>query len=259
MDFRKQIREKGLSSYMVAKELGIDYAVWKEVERRERGLSGEYIEKFNALINSSKADELKYKFSELSAKAIQAINDGTLNELRIKKNMSLSTIGKIMGIKSTSALSKVFCYGYSEHIISQDNIVAIYELLTDPMARTVSAYGKHKPRRTKAQIQVDNAKPEVEQEQIVESDIPIEGQLSIFDEPPVEEIESDFTLNYDNDLEEKPNDPLLPLKMGVVEDNEMKVYTDPNATLTELRQLRKENEELKETIRAFTKLARFIK
>lgn len=257
MNFRKQIREKGLSSYMVAKYLGVDYAVWKEVERRERGLTGGYIEKFNALINSSKADELKYKFSELSAKAIQMINDGTLNELRIKKNMSLSTIGKILGIKSTSALSKVFCYGYSEHILSQDNIVAIYELLTDPMARNESAYGKHKPRRTKTQIQVSVEQPETEQEKSIEDKTPIEGQLSLFDEQMVDKMETITTMDDSNGLE--TSDPLLPLKVEASEDSEMKVYTNPNDTLTELRQLRKENEQLRETISAFTKLVGLIK
>lgn len=137
MNYRQKRNQKRLSVYTVAKELGIDYDKYLEVERGLRPLEQEYVDKMQRVLEN--ASTIKMNRNIKMAQIKQSILDGSLKKKMIDYGYTQKEIADILNMNSTS-ISYVFKEDSTN--VSDDTIERVYDFLDDPMNKKIKLEGR---------------------------------------------------------------------------------------------------------------------
>lgn len=136
----KRIRqESNLPKHMVANKLGINEEKYDEIEKGQRELPKEYIDKMMAIKHTSK--ENKTEFELETAKADEFISTVNWKELEREFNYPMiKDMCKAMGI----ALSTYYHIRNNPSVVAPKTRVKIYNFFMDPLNKYVDKSGKKK-------------------------------------------------------------------------------------------------------------------
>ena len=147
MNYRTRRSLKNLSRYTVAKNLGVDYNKYVEVERGKRPLEKQYVDKFQEIL--ANASEIKLAHSLRMGQVKEAFKNGTLRNKINEYGYTYSTLAKELGL-TQSAISNAF--SGNPRLTSDDTMERIYDFLNEPFNKQIDTTneGRKKGRRTRA-------------------------------------------------------------------------------------------------------------
>ena len=144
MKYRQVRYNHKLRAYTVAKELGVDYNKYIEVEKGERPLEQEYVEKFRKIMRD--ANTIRMNASISIGKAKTELADGTLKKLMEDMGYNQITLAKTMGLR-TFHMNAIFC-GRSKN---EDTIERMYDFLHEPFNRKIEIEPKFEKQKDETQ------------------------------------------------------------------------------------------------------------
>ena len=128
MNIRQRRLLRGLKAYTVAKELGIDYNTYMEVERGNRALADEYLDKFmNVMAN---AKEIKLNRLEKIKKMNEEFDNGTMTELAKEMGYTHSELAEKLGLVQGTISNNL---RNDPRYISEETRERIYDFLHNPI------------------------------------------------------------------------------------------------------------------------------
>lgn len=127
MNYRQKRNQKGLSLYTVARELGVDYNKYVEVERGQRALEQDYVDKFQKIL--ANATQIKLDRVQKMAMIKEEIANGTLRQ-RIKDygythRELANELGLVQGAVSNALSGNM-------KLTSEDTMERIYDFINEP-------------------------------------------------------------------------------------------------------------------------------
>lgn len=134
MNYRIRRNLKHLSVYTVAKNLGVDYNKYVQVERGERSLEKEYVDKFQKIMDN--ATSIKLERSMKMARIRPLFANGVLKEKVKEYGYTHSELGEALGL-TQGTISNAFSGNLK--ITSDDTMERIYDFLNEPFNKKVSA------------------------------------------------------------------------------------------------------------------------
>lgn len=147
MNYRTRRSLKKLSRYTVAKNLGVDYDKYVEVERGKRPLEKQYVDKFQEIL--ANASEIKLAHSLRMGQVKEAFKNGTLRKKINEYGYTYSTLAKELGLTQGS-ISNAF--SGNPRLTSDDTMERIYDFLNEPFNKQIgtTTEERKKGRRTRA-------------------------------------------------------------------------------------------------------------
>lgn len=145
MNYRKRRNQIGLSVYTVARELGVDYDKYLEVEKGKRPLEQEYVDKFQNIIEN--ATQIKLERAMKMARIKPLFTNGEIKQKISDYGYTHSELGKALGL-TQGAISNAFS-GNSK-LTSDDTIERIYDFLNNPFNKKVEKVIEEKPTVSRA-------------------------------------------------------------------------------------------------------------
>ena len=139
MNYRIKRIRAGLSSYQVAKELGIDWKKYEDVEKRKLNLEGDLLNKFLGILGNAKALRFNHKQTMVDIKKF--IEDGNLKKLMADRGYNGLALARVLKV-DPSVVSQVLNNKYT----GDDMIEYIYDFLQNPInANTTNEVKVEKP------------------------------------------------------------------------------------------------------------------
>jgi transcriptional regulator with XRE-family HTH domain len=132
MNYRNRRNLKGLSIYTIAKELGVDYNQYLEVEKGKRHLEQEYIDKFLKILTNAK--EIKLNRMAKLQKIYPLFTSGEMKNKCREYGYSHKQLGKALGL-TQGAISNAMTG--NKKMTSDDTMERIYDFLTNPFNKKV--------------------------------------------------------------------------------------------------------------------------
>ena len=132
MNYRNKRNLKRLSIYTVAKELGVDYNQYLEVEKGKRHLEQEYIDKFLKILANAK--EIKLNRMVRLQKIYPLFTSGEMKNKCKEYGYSHAELGKALGL-TQGAISNAMTG--NRKMTSDDTMERIYDFLTNPFNKKV--------------------------------------------------------------------------------------------------------------------------
>ena len=127
MNYRAKRRLKGLTAYTVAKELGVDYNKYVEVEKGLRPLESQYVDKFQYILRN--AGQLRLAHTQKIQKVKESIIGGSLRKQIKDWGYSHKELGEKLGL-SQGAVSNVLTGNMG--LTSEDTMERIYDFVHEP-------------------------------------------------------------------------------------------------------------------------------
>lgn len=100
MNYKRKRVKSGLSTYTIAKELGIDWKKYQEVEENKIALEGENLNKFLNITEYKNAKMIKFNRRQKINDIKNFINDGKMKELMAKRGYNGMTLASVLGVDS---------------------------------------------------------------------------------------------------------------------------------------------------------------
>lgn len=125
MKYKAKRFRAGLSTYTVAKELGVDWNKYLDVERGKVALEGEYINKFQNVLKNAKM--IKFNRRQRLEDIKNFIKDGKLSDLMAKRGYNGMSLARAMGLDAN--VIKEVMDGTNQ---SDDTNEYVYDFLQDP-------------------------------------------------------------------------------------------------------------------------------
>lgn len=144
MNYRKRRNQIGLSVYTVARELGVDYDKYLEVEKGKRPLEQEYIDKFQNIIEN--ATQIKLERAMKMARIKPLFTNGEIKQKISDYGYTHSELGKMLGM-SQGNVSNAF--SNNPKLTSDDTIERIYDFLNNPFNKKVEKVIEEKTSMTR--------------------------------------------------------------------------------------------------------------
>lgn len=151
MDFIGKRTGYGLGAYTIAKELGIDYKKYLDVEKGLLKLDAEKLEKFNEIL--TRATELKFENIEKMKKIDEDVKSGKLKEIMKAKGYTTRSLAQICGCAQPT-ICNVINYSRGSKSIKE----CVYDFLNDPLndlTKEKSKSAKKYEKKTKNELKSD--------------------------------------------------------------------------------------------------------
>ena len=100
MNYKKKRIKSGLSTYTVAKELGVDWKKYQDVENGKVSLEGEYLNKFLKITEFKNAKMIKFNRRQKLNDIKEFIRNGELQELVAKRGYNGMSLASTLNIES---------------------------------------------------------------------------------------------------------------------------------------------------------------
>ena len=100
MNYKKKRVKSGLSTYTIAKELGIDWKKYQAVEEHNLALEGEYLNKFLNITDYKNAKMIKFNRRQKLNDIKEFIKDGKLKDLMAKRGYNGMSLASTLDIDS---------------------------------------------------------------------------------------------------------------------------------------------------------------
>ena len=229
MNYRQKRYSAGLSVYTVARELGISYEKYLEVDRGARDLEGEYVDKFCEVLDRAK--EINFNRMQKLRDIEGWITSGQIKEDITKMGYTQSSLARKIGVKQATINQIVNKRGdYSDDMKER-----IYDFLHDSINKNIEIEKpKVKP------VEVISAEPTVTE--ITEDFIQTIEEL-----PEVESIEVEVPEEETEEELEFEEEPSILRKL-------MEADTEEDYLDISLKSLKEENERLRRQIYLYEKL-----
>lgn len=229
MNYRQKRYKANLSVYTVARELGISYEKYLEVDKGERDLAGKYVDKFCEVLDRAK--EINFNRKQKLRNIEEWIASGQIKEDMAKMGYSQSSLAKAIGIKQPTISSIIS----TPSSASDDSKERIYDFLHDSINKNIKTEKpKVKP------VEVISAEPTVTE--ITEDFIQTIEEL-----PEVEKIEVEVPEEETEEEWEFEEEPSILRKV-------MEADTEEDFLDISLKSLKEENERLRRQIYLYEKL-----
>ena len=158
MNYRSKRAEKGLSQYTMARELGIDYQTYLEIDRGQRPLEGKYVDKFYDVLERAK--EIKLNRLE-KMKEVNAWLDSEQGLSACKEyGYSGAEIARILGITQGCMSTVINPNNKFHYMAGDDTKEMVYDFLHNPMNK------KLKRENNKKIIKVDLEAENIDLEEV---------------------------------------------------------------------------------------------
>lgn len=135
MNYKSKRNRVGLSAYTVAKELGIDYRTYLEVDNGKRPLEGEYIDKFMNILNNAK--EIKFNRLERMKKINEWFDSGKALERCREYGFSGASLGRELGLTQGCISMAINPDNKYHYMTGDDTKEIIYDFLTNPFNKKI--------------------------------------------------------------------------------------------------------------------------
>lgn len=142
MNIRQRRALKGLKAYTVAYELGIDYNKYMEIERGERQLGAEYLDKFMEILENAK--EIKLNRMEKIKQMNEEFENGTMINLVKEMGYTHKSLGEELGMSQSSITNNL---GNNARYITEETRERIYDFLHNPINKKYTKTTKVDKRR----------------------------------------------------------------------------------------------------------------
>lgn len=128
MNYKAKRYRSGLTTYTIAKELGIDWRKYQDVESRKINLEGEYLDKFIKITEPKNAKMIRFNRNQRIRDIKTFIKEGKLKELMAKRNYNAMTLARILDFDATT-MNQILNGTYS----SDDTNEFVYDFLNNPI------------------------------------------------------------------------------------------------------------------------------
>lgn len=127
---RKKRQKVGLSVYTIAKELGVSYDDYLKIEKKNIGLEGEMLDKFNSIID--RAREINFNRNQKLHEIDEEISNGSLRELMAKRGYNGLSLSRALQIDNSQISNVLTGKG------TNDNKERVYDFLRNPISQLES-------------------------------------------------------------------------------------------------------------------------
>ena len=128
MNYKAKRIRSGLSTYTIAKVLGIDWNKYKEVENKKINLEGKYLDNFLQIVEPKTAKMIKFNRNQKMREIKDFIKEGKLRDLMAKRGYNGMTLARELDYDG-NVISQVLNGKYP----SDDTVEYIYDFLINPI------------------------------------------------------------------------------------------------------------------------------
>lgn len=161
MNYRQRRNHANLSIYTVAKELGISYEKYMEVDRGERNLEGNMVNKFIDIIKRAK----EIKFSR--AIKMQEVDEYIASE-QAKTDLKKMGYSQISLADELGLTQGAVCNAMKNRKTSDDTKERIYDFLHEPLNKKIVKVVKEQ--ELQEEVEEKQLVEEVQQEEVKEAE-----------------------------------------------------------------------------------------
>lgn len=137
MNYKVKRSKVGLTPYMVAKELGIDFEKYQLVEKKKLPLEGNLVDKFLSIVDPSNAKMIKMNHTQRLTEIKEYAKSGKLKELMQTRGYKKQTdLAKSTDI-SNAEVSRAINYSKTTLKPSDSTLERVYDFLMNPLNKNV--------------------------------------------------------------------------------------------------------------------------
>lgn len=163
MNYRGKRNRANLSIYTVARELGIDYDTYLEVDRGLRQLEGEMLDKFNSTIDNAR--EINFNRMEKMKIVNEKLKSGELKRKAYNMGYTIAELGR--AVRMNEPVVNNIINGHDKY--SEDKKEIVYDFLNNPLNKKIDNGVKKKESVKKPLIEQKNiTEPVIKEEDIIE-------------------------------------------------------------------------------------------